>query len=176
MLNFILKRKITIGICVLLMVFGFGWWVWATTVGTDIDISGSLKMSGTEVISSAGKLQVGAMPTGGNWDISSDLTVESTTLFVGRTGGTYAGRVGVGTAMPAYNLDVTGDLRTSGDIIAASNAWGTCTTRAWDCADTQVCPDGTFMKEIGRGTTLTLCEGDDPNVKWLRMQIVCCQI
>ena len=56
-LNFILSRKTTIVICVLLMVFGFGWWVWATTVGTDIDISGSLKMGAVEVISSGRALK-----------------------------------------------------------------------------------------------------------------------
>ncbi len=57
-LNFILKRKITITICVLLMVLGFGWLVWATTtIGENINIAGGLSIGGTEVITSGRTLQ-----------------------------------------------------------------------------------------------------------------------
>ena len=57
-LNFILKRKITIAICVLLIVFGFGWWVWAaTTIGENVNVAGSLSMGGIEVITSSRALQ-----------------------------------------------------------------------------------------------------------------------
>ena len=59
---------------------------------------------------SSGNLDIARMPAGGNWDVTSDLTVESTTLFVGATGGSYAGRVGIGIATPAESLHLAGNL------------------------------------------------------------------
>jgi len=175
-IDFILKRKITIITCVLLMILGFGWLVWATTIGTDVDISGSLKMSGTEVISSAGKLLIGAMPTGGNWDITSDLTIEgpaTPTFFVGRDGGTYAGRVGVGTATPAHNLDVDGDLRVTGNILIPEDCYWTADV----CDDQLACDSSEFMAGVERRATDTetfpLC-GEHPDY-WYRMRIRCCK-
>jgi len=59
---------------------------------------------------SSGNLGAARLPTGGNWDISSDLSVESTTLFVGVTGGSYSGMVGVGTSAPEEALHAAGNL------------------------------------------------------------------
>ncbi len=171
MKNFILKHKIAITVFVLIFVFGFGWWVWATTVGTDIDISGSLKMSGTEVITSAGKLQIGAMPTGGNWDITSDLTIEgpvTPTFFVGRDGGTYAGRVGIGTATPAATLHVVGN------ISAPTNTPDNCAWTTATCNYSQTCPSYKFVVGVQRHVDLALC-GSAPK-QYYYMSLYCCEI
>ncbi len=73
MKNFILKHKIAITVFVLIFVFGFGWWVWATTVGTDINISGSLKMAGTEIITSGRALQnITAATMSGNLNMNNN--------------------------------------------------------------------------------------------------------
>ncbi|MEX1068274.1 MAG: hypothetical protein WED08_00445, partial [Patescibacteria group bacterium] len=58
---------------------------------------------------SSGNLDVARLPTGGNWDLSTDLTVEATTLFIGATGGTYSGLVGIGTTTPTSKFQIGTD-------------------------------------------------------------------
>ena len=55
---------------------------------------------------SSGNLDIARLPTSGNWDISADLSIESTTFFAGAAGGSYSGRVGIGTATPAASLEL----------------------------------------------------------------------
>ena len=54
----------------------------------------------------SGNLGIARMPTGGNWDITADLTIETNALFIGRDGGSYPRRVGIGTATPSTKLHV----------------------------------------------------------------------
>lgn len=72
-------------------------------------------------------MAIGTLPIGGNWDITSDLTVETPTLFIGRNGGAYTGRVGIGTTNPGYILDVqNGQMNASGGLCIAGDckiAW-----------------------------------------------------
>jgi hypothetical protein len=175
--SFILKRKIAISACALVFIFGFAWWILAfTTIGEDVSVGGDFSVGGQIVITSLRALQnviadIAIMPTGGTWNITSDLTIETPTLFIGSDGGTYAGRVGIGTATPGTALHVVGD------IYASSNAHGDCTTMAWDCASYLACPAGTFMVRVDRGVTGTgqvLC-GTEPT-QWYKMQIECCKI
>src|SRR3990172_4294492 len=55
---------------------------------------------------SSGNLDIARLPTSGNWDISADLSIESTTFFAGAAGGSYSGRVGICTATPAASLEL----------------------------------------------------------------------
>ncbi len=69
--------------------------------------------AGNTVLTSSGSapqwstnIAVGALPTGGNWDITTDLTIETPTLFIGAIGGSYPGRVGIGTTTPNNTIQV----------------------------------------------------------------------
>ena len=59
----------------------------------------------------SGNLDSARLPTGGNWDLTSDLSIETDTVYVGADGGSYPGQVGIGTATPDATLSVNGDLR-----------------------------------------------------------------
>ena len=65
-------------------------------------------------------------------NLDADLNIESNTLFVGNTGGSYAGRIGIGTATPNttiqvadyINFDNTSDLRLTALGYQAGNTLG----------------------------------------------------
>ncbi|GMR19001.1 MAG: hypothetical protein BMS9Abin34_125 [Patescibacteria group bacterium] len=68
---------------------------------------------------SSGNLSIARLPTGGDWNLTTDLTIEASTFFAGATGGTYSGRVGIGTATPGVALDVAGgSIRTDSQLIS----------------------------------------------------------
>lgn len=56
---------------------------------------------------SAGNLSIARMPTGGNWSLSSNLTIDSSTLVVDIAND----RVGIGTSSPQEQLHVAGKIR-----------------------------------------------------------------
>lgn len=90
------------------------------------------------------------MPTGGNWALTSNLTVDTNVLAIDITND----RVGVGTTSPAYRLDVAGDVRSTG-LIQSHRATGTDPAFAAQVTgDTyarwQVNADGSM--EFGRGS------------------------
>ncbi len=64
---------------------------------------------------SSGNLDIARMPTGGEWELNSDLSVESGTLFVGEIDGGHSEMVGIRTPDPEYSLDVNGNFRASLD-------------------------------------------------------------
>ena len=61
-----------------------------------------------------GNLDIARMPTGGNWGITSNLSVAGSTFVV-----TTSGNVGIGTTSPGAKLDV--DTQTASGYIRASN-------------------------------------------------------
>src|SRR5690606_26097598 len=67
----------------------------------------------------AGNLNIARMPTGGNWSLSSNLTIDTSTLAIDITND----RVGIGTASPAYKLDVAGDVRFTGTLQGGTVPW-----------------------------------------------------
>ena len=56
----------------------------------------------------SGNLDIARMPTGGNWSISSDLSIAGSTLVVKTNG-----NVGIGTTNPGAKLDVAGLVRST---------------------------------------------------------------
>lgn len=61
MRKFILRNKLVIVVCILILAFGLGWWIWAavptqTTIGDDIIVSGNIGIGTT---SPSAKLHVG---------------------------------------------------------------------------------------------------------------------
>gem|GEM_PF-1389482 len=57
-----------------------------------------------------GNFDISIMPTGGSWNLTSDLNIEGNTLYVDEG----ANRVGIGTGSPNEALEVSGNVRTSG--------------------------------------------------------------
>jgi hypothetical protein len=55
----------------------------------------------------SGNLDIARMPTGGNWSISSDLSIAGSTLVVKTNG-----NVGIGTTSPQHKLDINGAIYT----------------------------------------------------------------
>jgi hypothetical protein len=55
----------------------------------------------------SGNLDIARMPTGGNWSISSDLSIAGSTLVVKTNG-----NVGIGTTNPQHKLDINGAIYT----------------------------------------------------------------
>ncbi len=70
---------------------------WSALVAADIPSLDASKIT-------TGNLAVARMPTGGNWDLTSNLTVETNVLTV-----TTGGNVGIGTASPGRKLELYGD-------------------------------------------------------------------
>lgn len=66
-----------------------------------------------------GTVSVASLPTGGNWPLSSTLTLDTSTLSIDPVNN----RVGIGTATPAWPLDMTA-AQSVARLLSTANAFG----------------------------------------------------
>jgi len=73
--------------------------------GSSLDFA---NLTAADILS--GNLDIARLPNGGSWDLSSNLNIDSNTLYVNRSDN----RVGIVTNSPNEALEVSGNIRTSG--------------------------------------------------------------
>jgi len=135
----------------------FGSIAWDDVAKTSSSLGDLETVSASDI--SSGNLAVARMPTGGSWDLSSDLNVGSNTLYVDQT----HNRVGIGTNSLGAKLDLkvsaNGDkwlnLQTSGD---AGLWWEQVTYGAdpdWALKNSQ----GTLLEAYNSSNKITIENG-----------------